>query len=204
MRTPSSPDFCEWFTGFANLTLPSILQSLVNKCSSQSSVEPEFVTNDSKNVVRIPAIKERLPDHGSNFSLPRELRMLFLRIHLFQHLNQIPEWDPHRSCLLLLPEGVAIQQEHCSVFAHFLSRGTKRFSPAGRPEPVCPGPQLLRTEGDWDRVPSSMLLLPWFFLLRPVCCQLLVLQESFLSYILFLLSPAGKLDKSSSQDKSRL
>lgn len=87
MRTPSSPDFCEWFTGCANLTLPSILQSLVNKCSSQSSVEPAFVTNDSKNVVRIPAIKERLPDHGSNFSLPRELRMLFLCIHLFQHLS---------------------------------------------------------------------------------------------------------------------
>jgi len=86
MRTLSSPDFCEWFTGFANLTLPSILQSLVNKCSSQSSVEPEFVTNDPKNVVRIPSINERHPYHGFNFSLPRELQMLFLCIHPFQHL----------------------------------------------------------------------------------------------------------------------
>ena len=40
----------------------------------------------------------------------------------------------------------------------------KAFSPTGRPEPVCLGPQVLRTESSCGRDPSPpACLLPWFF-----------------------------------------
>ena len=43
----------------------------------------------------------------------------------------------------IAPRGYIHPEEHCSVFGPFLSCGTKHFSPAGRPEPVCPSPQML-------------------------------------------------------------